>query len=128
MSRLTRFRIGLLSCLVLLALAAPAAAHGILLEARPQAGSTVAQTQRLDLRFNSRIEPALSQLRLEGQASVSMPLHAVMSESAGPDRLSAPVPPLPPGPYTVYWRVLTVDGHVSHGSFSFRIAERDRDR
>lgn len=127
MSPLTRLRIGLLSCLALLGVMEPAAAHGILLEARPQAGSTVAQTQRLDLRFNSRIEPAFSKLRLEGQAGVSMPLHAVMSESPGSDRLSAPVPPLPPGPYTVYWRVLTVDGHVSHGRFSFRIAEGDRD-
>jgi methionine-rich copper-binding protein CopC len=29
---------------------------------------------------------------------------------------------LDPGLYTVHWRVLTVDGHLTHGSFSFRIS------
>lgn len=128
MSALRWVRIGLLSSLVLLAVGEAAAAHGLLLESTPQAGATIAETKRVDLRFNSRLEPAFSHLRLEGPAGISMPLHAVTSETAGPDRLTAPVPPLPPGLYTVYWHVLTVDGHLSQGNFSFQIAERDRDR
>jgi methionine-rich copper-binding protein CopC len=76
-----------------------ASSSGVLLESVPKARETVAVVKRLDLRFNSRIEPA------------------------GPNWLTAPLPPLEPGLYTVRWRVLTVDGHLSGGSFSFRVAE-----
>jgi hypothetical protein len=45
----------------------------------------------------------------------------------GPDdakRLSVTLPPLPPGAYTVRYRVLSVDGHVVDSSFSFTIRDR----
>jgi methionine-rich copper-binding protein CopC len=96
-------------------------AHGVLLESRPGAQEAVTVAPRLDLRFNSRIEPAFSELRLTGPYGDAMRLHRVVSETAGPDRLPAALPPLGPGFYTVDWRVLTVDGHLSHGRFSFRV-------
>ncbi|MBI2153363.1 MAG: copper resistance protein CopC, partial [Candidatus Rokubacteria bacterium] len=36
----------------------------------------------------------------------------------------ASLPALGPGGYTVHWRILSVDGHVSDGRFSFELAER----
>ncbi|MEK7715819.1 MAG: copper resistance protein CopC, partial [candidate division NC10 bacterium] len=49
---------------LLLAPASPAAAHSLLLESSPAPGSTVAAPAQLMVRFNNRIEKALSRLRL----------------------------------------------------------------
>ena len=38
------------------------------------------------------------------------------------DRLTATVPSLDPGGWRVEWRVLSTDGHVVSGRFSFRVA------
>lgn len=70
-------RPALLSLIVVMS-AQPAAGHGVLLESVPRASETVAVVTRLDLWFNSRMEPAFSKVRLT----------------------------------------------PSHGSFSFRVAER----
>ena len=40
---------------------------------------------------------------------------------AEPSRLSVGVPPLPAGPYTVKYRVLSVDGHVVEAEFTFTV-------
>jgi methionine-rich copper-binding protein CopC len=102
----------------------PARAHGVLLESRPAAQETMTVARRLDVRFNSRIEPAFSEVRITAPSGKAMRLHAVVSEAAGPGRLTAALPPLEPGLYTVHWRIFTVDGHLSHGNFSFRVADR----
>ena len=39
-------------------------------------------------------------------------------------RLSVTLPPLPPGAYSVRYRVLSVDGHVVDSSFSFTIRDK----
>jgi methionine-rich copper-binding protein CopC len=31
------------------------------------------------------------------------------------------LPPLAPGTYTVIWRVLSVDSHITEGRFTFRV-------
>ena len=37
------------------------------------------------------------------------------------DRLSATVPTLTPGAWRVEWQVLSTDGHIVSGNFSFRV-------
>jgi methionine-rich copper-binding protein CopC len=106
--------------LVLWLAAAPAASHSLLLESRPAAGSTIAAAPpELHLRFNNRIEKRLSRLRLirEGGEERDLPL---MPEGAA-DRLSAPLPAVAPGKYRVEWQVLSTDGHVVTGRFSFTV-------
>lgn len=110
--------------LVMVASAQPAAGHGVLLESVPQAREIVTVVKRLDLRFNSRIEPAFSAVRLTGPANERVALPTGASKVTEPDRITVVLPPLAPGPYTVHWRVFTVDGHLSNGSFAFRVAER----
>ena len=80
-------------------------------------------TSLLELRFNARIEPKLSRLRLSGPSGAPIPLAPDLSSSTGPARLAVRVAPLEPGHYTVQWRILTKDGHVTHGQFPFEIAE-----
>jgi methionine-rich copper-binding protein CopC len=38
------------------------------------------------------------------------------------DRLIAAVPALAPGTWRVEWQVLSTDGHIVSGGFSFRVA------
>lgn len=116
-----RFYAVLLSLLGTLATPPGALAHAVLLESTPRASDAVSEARRLDLRFNSRLEPAFSQLRLTWPSGDHAPLQVGFSR-AEPNRLTASLPALDPGLYTVHWRVLTVDGHLTHGSFSFRIS------
>jgi methionine-rich copper-binding protein CopC len=114
-----------LTWLVLAAMAAPAAAHGILLASTPTAGEALPLGMRaLDLHFNVRIEPRLSKLRLAGPSGEDVPLREEPTNSAYPARLTATPPPLAPGIYTVRWQIFTADGHLSHGRFSFQVGER----
>jgi copper resistance protein C len=114
---------GLLAAgLASLALTGSAAAHSLLLESAPAAGATLsAPPTQLSLRFNNRIEKSLSQVRLLDARGAARPL--VINVNGGPaDRVTAPVPPLPPGPWRVEWKVLSTDGHVVSGRFDFRVA------
>jgi methionine-rich copper-binding protein CopC len=101
----------------------PAAAHGVLLESKPGARETAREVRGLSLRFNSRLEPAFSRLRLTGPSGEPVLLQAV-PPAGEPNRLTAALPALGPGMYTVHWRVLTVDGHITHGNLRFQVGER----
>jgi copper resistance protein C len=115
-------RAWLLGALLALAAAAPAAAHSLLLESVPAANATLTVAPaRLALRFNNRIEKALSRVRLLDAHGVAQPL-VVAIDGAPADRLTAPIPPLAPGPWRVEWQVLSTDGHVVSGRFEFRLA------
>jgi methionine-rich copper-binding protein CopC len=112
----------LLAAGVLLAAAAPAAAHSLLLESTPAAGATLTTPPReLWLRFNNRIEPTLSRVRVLDERGAAQTL-AVTVDARAADRLTASVPPLAPGRWRVEWQVLSVDGHVVTGRFEFRLA------
>ncbi len=106
---------------LLLAVAAPAAAHSLLLESSPAAGSTVAAPRQLTVRFNNRIEKPLSRLRLVNEGGEAQPLTAPAADGPA-DHLTVGLPALGPGTYRVEWRVLSTDGHIVSGSFSFRVA------
>jgi hypothetical protein len=119
---LTRLVVTFLVSALGLGWAAAAVPHSLLLESTPTAGSTVAAAPpTLSLRFNNRVEKPLSRLRLLNERGESLSL--AMPASAGPaDRLIAPLPSLAPGAYRVEWQVLSTDGHVVSGRFTFRIA------
>jgi methionine-rich copper-binding protein CopC len=107
--------------LVVLAVAGPAAAHSLLLESVPAAGATLSTPPReLTLRFNNRIEKSLSRIRVVNAQGVEHPLVITVGAGAA-DRLTAAVPPLPPGRWLVQWQVLSTDGHVVSGRFEFQL-------
>lgn len=104
---------------------APAAAHSLLLESSPAASATLTRPPTtVALRFNNRIEKALSRVRLVDARGVAQPL-VVATDSEPADRLTAALPPLGPGPWRVEWQVLSTDGHVVSGRFEFRLAPTD---
>jgi methionine-rich copper-binding protein CopC len=107
--------------ILVLALGGSARAHSLLLESSPAAEALLAAPPpQISLRFNNRIEKTLSTIRLVGDGGVARPV-AVLADGPA-DRLTATVPSLPPGAWRVEWRVLSTDGHVVSGRFSFRVA------
>ncbi len=99
-----------------------AAAHALVLESFPRSDDIVTVSpQRIFLRFNSRIEKALSRITLTGPAGRAVPL-PVTAPDLPPNHLVVPVPFLEPGRYLVRWKVLSTDGHVTEGAFRFNVA------
>ena len=99
---------------------APVAGHSLLLESSPGVNTTLLSAPtELRLRFNNRIEKRLSRLRLVNERGQAREL-AVAPDGAA-DWLTAPLSPIGPGRYRVEWQVLSTDGHVVSGRFTFTV-------
>jgi methionine-rich copper-binding protein CopC len=102
--------------------AAPAAAHAIVLDSSPRHDAALAESPaRIVLRFNSRIEAALSRVTIESGGGRAVALPAARDAIGAADRLVVPLGPLAPGTYVVRYRVLAADGHVTEGALRFTI-------
>jgi copper resistance protein C len=101
---------------------APGWAHAYLVRSTPAARAIVTRApERVHLWFNERLEPAYSRVSVHDRDGQRVDAGDVQ---VGPDertRLSVSVPPLPAGPYTVKYRVLSVDGHVVDAAFTFTV-------
>ena len=118
MPRSTTRRLLLATPLALLA--RPAAAHAILLESTPAAGSTVKPgVTDIRMRFNSRIDVPRSRLTLTGPDKSTTPLP--LSSDPNGIVLSS-VASLTPGRQTLNWQVLAIDGHITRGAVVFSVA------
>ncbi len=100
---------------------AAASAHSLLLESTPAAGAVVPSPPEVRLRFNSRVEKRLSRMSVVNERGESRSL--ALDLDGPPDRLGAPLPALSPGRYRLEWHVLSTDGHVVSGGFSFRVSQ-----
>jgi methionine-rich copper-binding protein CopC len=109
-----------LAVLALVFAISPAIAHSLLLESAPAANSVIAGSPKaLRLRFNNRIEKRLSRVRLVDERGAARDL--AVAEDGAADWLIASVPGVAPGRYRVEWQVLSTDGHVVTGRYSFTI-------
>jgi methionine-rich copper-binding protein CopC len=101
--------------------APPAAAHAIVLDSSPTHEAALAEPPaRIVLRFNSRIEAALSRVTIE--SGTGRPVALPAARDAGEaNRLVVPLRPLAPGTYVVRYRVLAADGHVTEGALRFTV-------
>jgi methionine-rich copper-binding protein CopC len=98
----------------------PAPAHSILMESTPKHGALLtAPPSAVILRFNAKIEPAMTRIALVDDHKHRQPLEP--SAESTVDRIIVRVPPLGPGVYTVVYKVLATDGHVTQGSIRFTI-------
>jgi methionine-rich copper-binding protein CopC len=108
---------------IVLAAVTGAEAHAALQRAEPRAGSTVRTAPaRVRLWFTERLEPAFSSVRVVNESGQRVDKEDGEVDPAAPKQLRVSLSPLPPGTYKVIWRVLSVDGHVTEGSFTFRVA------
>lgn len=108
--------------LLAIAWAPPADAHAVLVRSAPPARATLAEKpDRVQLWFNERLEPAFSSVSVWSSAGTQVDAGDARVGPEDAKRLSVTLPPLPPGAYSVRYRVLSVDGHVVDSSFSFTI-------
>jgi methionine-rich copper-binding protein CopC len=104
-----------------LACAGPAQAHAFLETASPRPGAELpAPPTEVRIRFSEALEPAFSQITVQGPAGFGGAAPA--RPAAEPRTLAAALrAPEPPGDYVVRWRVVSVDSHVTQGTFRFRV-------
>ena len=104
--------------------AAPAArAHAFLDHASPSVGSTVRQSPAsISLWFTQELEPAFSTVTITDQGGQRVDGGDAKVDARDQTLLRASLKPLPPGTYKVSWHVVSVDTHMTEGSFTFRVA------
>lgn len=101
---------------------AAAYAHAIVLESSPRPGAVLARPPaQITLRFNSKIEKRFTRLTLATGNQPPAPVTAASDEPAAADRLVIPIRSLAPGDYTLRYRVLAVDGHITEGALRFTV-------
>ena len=102
--------------------AGTAAGHAVLQRAEPRVESRLKRApDEVKLYFSERLEPAYSAVRVVNERDEQVDRRDGAVERADPTVLRATLTPLPPGTYKVLWRVLSIDGDVTEGAFSFRI-------
>lgn len=102
---------------LLLATAASAQAHTHLESSAPANQSRVPAPTAIELQFSEAAK--LTALSLQKGAEAAKPLQPL--PAAAGKKLSVPAPALAAGDYVVNWRVLSNDGHVMSGKFSFTV-------
>ena len=112
----------LLICLALLFSASSAWANAFLDHAEPAVGSSVdvAPTE-IKIWFTEELQAALSQIQLFDHHGKRVTQDHATVDAADPLLLSLPVPAMRPGKYRVTWRVMSVDRHMTVGTFFFAI-------
>jgi methionine-rich copper-binding protein CopC len=110
-----------IAALAVVGLANAAQAHAFLDRAEPRVGSTVAAAPTvIRLRFTEALEAALSSVTVEGPAGFGGAERA--APSPDPRELDVALrQPVPAGRYTVRWRVMSVDSHMTEGDFTFQV-------
>lgn len=109
-----------------LASLAPAGAwaHAYLVKAIPaQRAVLYAAPARVQLWFNERLEPRFCSVAVTDAAGKSVDQADLQVPAGDPRQLSIGLAPLAAGTYTVKYRVLSVDGHVMEGRFTFTVRE-----
>ena len=111
-------RRGLVLLPLLLAIPRAARAHAILLASTPAAGAAIPPGPlAISLRFNSRIDRARSRLTLLRPDKTQ----AALDLSAPADDTLEASATLAPGPHTLRWQVLAIDGHITRGDLPFTV-------
>ena len=111
-----------LICLALLFSATSAWANAFLDHAEPAVGSSVdVPPTEIKIWFTEELEPALSQIQLFDHHGKPVTQDHAKVDSADPLLLTLPVPAMRPGKYRVTWRVMSVDRHMTVGTFFFAI-------
>jgi methionine-rich copper-binding protein CopC len=115
-------RIILTFLLIVVADLARLEAHAFLKRAEPAVGGTV-QTSPAEVRiwFTENIEPAFSTIQVFDASGKEVDKRVVRVGHSNHALLLVSLPRLAAGIYKVMWRVVSIDSHVTKGSFTFRV-------
>jgi len=97
-------------------------AHAIVVDSNPREGAVLKRApDRIQLRFNVKIEKALTRVTLTKGNKQAIALPQADFNQGAPERLEVPLPPLEPGNYMLRYSVLAADGHATQGVLRFSI-------
>ena len=96
--------------------------HAVLIDSIPIHEATLDEApQTILLKFNAALEHVITKVFLINQNKEETTLEKVEESQA--DRIMVRVPSLSPGVYTVLYKVLARDGHVTEGSIRFTLRD-----
>jgi methionine-rich copper-binding protein CopC len=99
-----------------------AVGHSGLQRAEPPVESTLKRPpSEVKLHFSERLEPAYSTVRVMDRSGAQVDRRDAHVDPSDALLLRVKLQPLEHGTYTVIWRVLSVDSHVTEGRFTFRV-------
>ena len=96
--------------------------HSGLERAEPPVESTLKRPPSgVKLYFSEHLEPAYSSVQVKNAGGAQVDRQDARVDPANPLLLRVTLQPLEHGVYTVIWRVLSVDSHVTEGRFTFQV-------
>ena len=96
--------------------------HSGLQRAEPPVESTLRRPPtEVKLYFSERLVPAYSTVRVEDGQGARVDRDDSRVDRSNPRLMQVTLPPLARGTYTVIWRVLSVDSHITEGRFTLRV-------
>lgn len=103
--------------------AAPALAHADLVNSSPAASAVLESApEEIALDFTEPVTTIEGSIELFAETGIRVDIGKAEIDDADPARVVASdLPELESGQYVVAWRVLSADGHVAEGAFSFLI-------
>lgn len=102
-------------------MAAPQAlAHAHLVSASPADKAAVGPPHQISLRFNEKLEPKFSGLKMTDARGTALKLRTTVAKD-GMTLVGSPARPLAPGAYKVTWHVVASDAHRMQGTLSFTV-------
>jgi copper transport protein len=117
-----------LACAWLLLACAPALAHANLVEASPPQRSEVSKPpERVELRFSEPVDAEFDPVVVRA-AGARVDAHDARVDPKDARVVLADLERAPEGPYTVEWRVTSIDGHVVEGRYDFAVVAAKDDR
>jgi copper resistance protein C len=97
-------------------------AHAFIDHAEPAVGSKLASPPgTVKIWFTERLEPALSKIQVFDSQGTEVDKRDTKVDPRNGQLLLVSLPVIKSGKYRVTWRVVSVDTHVTNGSFEFEI-------
>lgn len=102
--------------------ASPVEAHAFLDSAEPAVGSTVkGSPTEVKLWFTMHLKRGFCSVQVFSGSGAQVDKGDVKIDAQDSTLMTVSVPGLPAGTYRVIWKAVCIDGHVTHGDFTFEI-------
>ena len=97
-------------------------AHAFVDHAQPAVGSQIhSAPAQVKIWFTEKLEPALSKIQVFDASGQEVDKRDVKIDQSNAALLTVSLPELKPGKYKVVWRAVSVDTHVTTGSFTVEL-------
>lgn len=99
-----------------------ALSHALFNRSEPRVGETVSGCpKQVRMWFDSQLKLSSSMVRVESESGKRVDNLDGHVDSSDATILEVNIPCLSPGTYRVFWKVVSLDGHSTKGSFAFTI-------